>query len=466
MSVADEQLDSWRGRLNASGLPVFSRTVREIRNVSTSRRSSAQDLSDVIGHDASMAARVIQIANSPLFNLQNRDIDTINAAVVLVGFDAVRDLVISVSVIEEMLKGRQHVRVGQYMARAFHAAAQARSFAKACGDKTEEVFVGALLKQVGAMAFWSRAEREAIAVEAEMEKGLGHEEAEKRVLGFELSQLSQVLADDWNLGDLVTHVLDGHHSDDRLVQHIQFGHELAEVLETHAWDSKEVAEVVGRLAKHLNLKPRQVEEMVRDNLDAAVAIAERFGVTELEDTLPELSPRADQTKAPAEDADCQSQVEATQYDALRLLEVIGAIADSIEQGANRDQLMQSVVDGVHQALGFAHAYFALFSPDRTKLIMKYVSGAAARGASCDPERNELFGRALQDSTAVVFDQSQIDAPWHLGGGGAVVAVRLAGKTIGVMYGELSTDEVLADDQLTGFKQLGQQIALILAQVKS
>ena len=110
MSETDEKLEQWRGNLNASGLPVFSRTVREIRNVSTSRRSSAQDLSDVIGHDASMAARVIQIANSPLFNLQNRDIDTINAAVVLVGFDAVRDLVISVSVIEEMLKGRQHAR--------------------------------------------------------------------------------------------------------------------------------------------------------------------------------------------------------------------------------------------------------------------------------------------------------------------------------------------------------------------
>ena len=166
-----QRLAQWRERLNASGLPVFSRTVREIRNVSSSRASSAQDLSDVIGHDASMAARVIQIANSPLFNLQNRDIDTINAAVVMVGFDAVRDLVISVSVIEEMLKGHQHTRVGQHMARAFHAAAQARSFARQGGEKAEEVFVGALLKYVGEMAFWSRAEREAIAIEAELQPG-------------------------------------------------------------------------------------------------------------------------------------------------------------------------------------------------------------------------------------------------------------------------------------------------------
>ena len=121
-----DNLERWRGKLNASGLPVFSRTVREIRNISSSQRSSAQDLSDAIGHDVSMAARVIQIANSPMFNLQNRDIDTINTAVVLLGFDGVRDLVITVSVIEEMLKGNQHARVGRHMARAFHAAAQAR----------------------------------------------------------------------------------------------------------------------------------------------------------------------------------------------------------------------------------------------------------------------------------------------------------------------------------------------------
>ena len=166
------KLDRWRTQLNASGLPVFSRTVREVSQVSTDPATSAHDLSDVIGRDVSMATRIVHIANSPLFNLQHRDIDTISAAVVLVGFDAVRELAITVTVLEEMLKGHQHARVQQHMTRAFHAAAQARSFAQHQGGKPEEVFVAALLHQVGDMAFWSRAEDEAAELDAALQNGV------------------------------------------------------------------------------------------------------------------------------------------------------------------------------------------------------------------------------------------------------------------------------------------------------
>ena len=81
------ELERWRERLNATGLPVFARTVREVSHVANSVASSAADLSAVVGRDASMSAKIIQIANSPVFNLQNRAINTIDEAVVMVGFD-------------------------------------------------------------------------------------------------------------------------------------------------------------------------------------------------------------------------------------------------------------------------------------------------------------------------------------------------------------------------------------------
>ena len=60
-----------------------------------------------------------------MFNVQNRSIETISNAVVLIGFDSVRDLAVSISIVEEVLKGNRHARVGQLMAHAFHAAALA-----------------------------------------------------------------------------------------------------------------------------------------------------------------------------------------------------------------------------------------------------------------------------------------------------------------------------------------------------
>jgi HD-like signal output (HDOD) protein len=464
------RIELWRGKLNASGLPVFSRTIRDIRNVSSSSRSSARDLSDVIGHDASMAARVIQIANSPLFNLQNRDIDTISSAVVLVGFDAVRELAISVSVIEEMLKGRQHARVGQHMAQAFHAAAQARSFARICGHKCEEVFVAALLKEVGDMAFWSRADREAMAIEALVVGGADLLQAQREVLGFELSELGRVLAADWNLGDLVGHVLDGRHDELPMVQHVQFGHQVANLLRNHDVESEALIDVVGQLAKHLNMKVTDVKTLIRNNLDAAGNIARQFGVSQsllLTDKSSQENTESDKRTI----ADSGTSSEASQnppvYNAEVLFSALTDLAEDLEGGASRDELMQQIVDGLHQAVGFSHVYFALFTPDRTKLVVKYSAGVDAAAAHTwpphDPKSVPVFVSALADFKAQIFTDVVRQDAWHFGGSGAVVAVKLAQKPVGMLYAENVVGQSVSPEQFMGFRQLGQQIALVLSQ---
>jgi HD-like signal output (HDOD) protein len=460
------RVERWRGKLNASGLPVFSRTIRDIRNVSSSSRSSARDLSDVIGHDASMAARVIQIANSPLFNLQNRDIDTISSAVVLVGFDAVRELAISVTVIEEMLKGRQHARVGQHMAQAFHAAAQARAFARICGHKCEEVFVAALLKEVGDMAFWSRAEQEAEAIETLVADGADLVQAQLEVLGFELSELGRVLAADWNLGDLVEQVLDGRHDDAPTVQHVQFGHQVAHLLRTHDLESDALSEVVGQLAKHLNMKVTDVKTLIGNNLKGADQIAKQFGLSQslmLADKAPQTP--VDIGAAAGFEAGVSQQ--ASGYDAQALFHALTDLAEDLEGGASRDELMQRIVDGLHLAVGFSHVYFALFTPDRTKLVVKYSAGVDAAAAHTwpphDPQSAPVFVSALADFKAQMFTDVVKQDAWHFGGSGAVVAVKLAQKPVGMLYAENVVGESVSPEQFTGFRQLGQQIALVLSQ---
>ncbi|XOV85168.1 MAG: HDOD domain-containing protein [bacterium] len=464
------RLELWRGKLNASGLPVFSRTIRDIRNVSSSSLSSARDLSEVIGHDASMAARVIQIANSPLFNLQNRDIDTISSAVVLVGFDAVRELAISVSVIEEMLKGHQHARVGQHMAQAFHAAAQARSFARICGHKCEEVFVAALLKEVGDMAFWSRAEREAVAIEALVAGGSDLVQAQREVLGFELADLGRVLAADWNLGDLVGHVLDGKHDDQPLVQHVQFGHQVAHLLRTSDIESDTMSEVVGQLAKHLNMKGSDVKNLLRRNLDAAGHIAKQFGVAQSllwHEQLAGNDVNPAEQDASKADANNPAGEGERGYDADQLFAALTQLAEDLEAGGTRDELMQQIVNGLHQAVGFAQVYFALFTPDRSKLVVKYSAGTEAVSARAwpphDPRSVPVFVRALTDFKAQTFTDVAQQNAWHFGGAGAVVAVKLAQKPVGMLYAENAMGQSVSAEQFMGFRQLGQQIALVLSQ---
>ncbi len=465
-----DKIDKWREYLGGTRLPVFSRTVRDVRKVATSHFSSANDLSDVIGHDASMAARVIQIANSPLFNLQNREIDTISAAVVMVGFDAVREIAITVGVIEEMLKGSQHHRIGRHMARAFHAAAQARSFARLQSDRPDEVFVAALLRHVGEMAFWSRADREAHAIEKRLLSGMEATKAEKEVLGFELGELSKGLAQDWHLGELLSQVLSGVHDDNPAVQNVELGHEVAEVLDEHDWSAPETVALMQKLAKHLNLKARDVQQLLRNNLDEAAEIADRFGATRIGEALPAMPADGggdvDAGAAPVADFE---NAPPRETDPVVLMNHLAEISNGLEAGESRDDLMHQLLAALENGVGCQRAWFALLTPERDKLVVKYAAGVdadAVQGVSLVVEDSALVAAVLEAAPVIACEQQSALAPLIRGGACAAVGVRIGERSVGVLYMESAVGFAFAKSQVDAFRQMGQQSALILSQAQA
>ena len=79
----------------------------------------------------------------------------------------------SLALVDQVLKGRAHTRVTQSLARAFHVAAQARSFARLQKDKCPEaVFVAALLYHIGELAFWSADGHESDEIEQLVRTGM------------------------------------------------------------------------------------------------------------------------------------------------------------------------------------------------------------------------------------------------------------------------------------------------------
>ena len=451
-----DNLDKWRERLNASDLPVFARTVRKVGEVATSQRSSAQDLSEVIGHDASMAARLIRIANSPMFNVQNRSIETISNAVVLIGFDSVRDLAVSISIVEEVLKGNRHARVGQLMAHAFHAAAHAKSFAVHNKvDHAEEIFVAALLKQVGEMAFWSRAGAETTQIESRVADGASLPCAEQEVLGFCLDALSRALADDWSLGDLARKVHDRSQEDDGMVACVKAAHELAELLENEEWTSPAVEGRLTELANSWNLSTADVRALVQQNMKDAAEIAQRFGV-------PKRQASDNGSSAPATEPVRQPK---RSQDASAEIRYLREIADGLENEASRDALMQLIVDGVVAGIGCSRAYFLLLSADRSKLVAKYVAGACPEGLvgqSRAVKQPGPLADILENKRVVAGVPVSRTDPWHGDGSALMATVRINNRPIGVLYGEVEQNTVEQDRQAS-FRQFAQQLSLVLMQ---
>lgn len=144
-------------------------------------------------------------SNSTYFNPAGHAIRTISRAVVVLGFDVVKSLCLSIALINALLKGGpQQARVMELMARSFHAAIQARAFAIACKNRSpEEVYVAALLSNLGEMAFWCFGGDKAQELDRVLRDGMDPAQAELKVLGFRLSRLTESLNREWSLSPLL-----------------------------------------------------------------------------------------------------------------------------------------------------------------------------------------------------------------------------------------------------------------------
>ncbi|MGD8925630.1 MAG: HDOD domain-containing protein, partial [Thioalkalispiraceae bacterium] len=111
-------LEEWTRRISDEEMPVFAHTARSIAAASSEEDTSIANLAHLILRDSSMTARVLRLANSVFFNPAGQPINTISRAIVLLGFDSVRSMALSIALLEPLLKGVQHDHALEEMARS------------------------------------------------------------------------------------------------------------------------------------------------------------------------------------------------------------------------------------------------------------------------------------------------------------------------------------------------------------
>ena len=433
-------IELWLSRHSGVALPAFAQTVRAVSHIAQSEASSAQDLSNVIANDAAMSARILQIANSSLFNPLGRKVDTISTAVVLLGFHAVRDLAVSISVLDNMRRGSLHARLSAAMATACHAATQARSLARATEvANVEQVFVATLLKEVGRMAFWSRVDEQSGHLESALMSGEEAAAAERRLLGFTLDALSGHLARHWSLGDLSSRLHDPKRRTDHEVRCVTVAHELARAVESGAG----LKAAVKAAAREFGLSESWLASVVEENVSAARSIAKQFGI-DIEALHSELTPPPAQ--APNSD-------------------FLDRISEGLENGMGRDDLMRLLVEGTADALGASQCYFLLLAPDRQSMSARFLASRCngpRSGQQLALSAEPLLAEALRERRATAR-RAPARAPWHHQGNALLYGVHIGGKPVGVFYCERLPEPKEPEQSL--FRKASQQIALILTQAE-
>ncbi|HHH44860.1 MAG TPA: HDOD domain-containing protein [Gammaproteobacteria bacterium] len=476
-------LSGWVHKLGESGMPVFAHTARDISLVSDSSNSSAAELARVVLQDAAMTAKLLRVANSPIFNPMGRTISTVSRAVVVLGFQEVRSICLSIAVVESMLRGKQKQHVSEEMARSFHAAVQARSFARKRRDRSpEEVFIATLLFRLGDMAFWAFAGEAAEKMDAAVQQRPGEaaEQVQQDVLGFRFRDLTLGLSREWKLGALLEQALEGKTDRNPRAGNVALGYELALAAE-QGWETPEVGRLVERLAENLYLPVEEVEQLVQANAEEAANTAAFYGADRAGELIPVPGERRG-TRA-AGDIDTVEVPVFPQPDPVLQLGILRELSALMDSRPDFNSVLEMVLEGMYRGVGMDRTLFALRTPDHRMLVARYALGSGNeqllgrfRFETVEGETS-LFARVIESKQAVwvgAGDNPEIEQlvtppvqEVSQGAGFFVTPIEIHGKVIGVFYADRQpSGRPLDEDSYTAFRHFAQQGNLALAYLSS
>ncbi len=359
-------LNEWTQVLCNEEMPIFSNTALSIHNILSDDRKGAMELASVILQDPNLTVKLLKISNSPNYNPSRHKMVTVSRAIIMIGSEIIRELTLACSFFESILSSINKQQANEEIAQAIHAAVHAKSIAIATNDPSpEEVFIATLLNRIGSISFWCFCGEQGERIQALMNKGnCTREEAEKKVLGFKLTDLGASLSSAWKLGGLIEEsIKPGGLSKNPRVGLVQLGYEITDSLKEGVGSKRYEACV--RKVEALTKQSRQaIAEKFKINTSAASDIACQFGATDAAMLIQNRSNQA---------VDLEDSTPVIDRKQLRF-QISQDITSIISEKFDINLLLETVVEGIHRGIGMDRTIFSMLVTDKQSLREKLSLG--------------------------------------------------------------------------------------------
>ena len=177
--------------------------------------ASAEEIGRVINQDVALTARLLRIANSPIYGSAIQ-VDTISRAVMLIGTEQIRDLALATTAVKTFAGiPNTLVSMDQFWEHSIYCALCARTLAMDClKQRRDAVFVGGLLHDIGRLLLYHQQpelSRQVIESCQNTAHSLQIQDAERALFGFDHAELGGALAKHWGLPDSLFECIAFHH---------------------------------------------------------------------------------------------------------------------------------------------------------------------------------------------------------------------------------------------------------------
>ena len=273
----------------ARNLPVLPQVTSKLLDVVNDAKAQAKDVGKIIESDQSLAAQLLKQVNSPYYGFSGR-ISTLQHAVVIMGFNAVKNLAIGFSMAKMTRKGASSaLNTEQFWEHSLGVGVGARSIGKEIGYSCpEELMAAGLVHDIGKVILADNFPEEYKRILQEAaEKDEEVYQAEKRVLEASHDDVGEWFTKENRFPAVLRNCIKYHHVPSSYssgeftaaIKAINLADHLCKVKGIGSAGCSNCSRDVEAVQKAIGLS-NEAKEMVMENLKAEVdAAKEFFGIT-------------------------------------------------------------------------------------------------------------------------------------------------------------------------------------------
>ena len=279
---------------NVRNLPTPPIVFHQIQKVINDPNASAGHIAAVLAEDPAMSVKVLKLTNSAFYGL-TREIESVKQAVMIVGMEAIKNLVLSASVLD-MFKGNNIDQEYQEnfwrhsLAAAFGCRLVARQLRARGMVDPDTAFSSGLLHDVGKIVIscFLPKEHEKFIQERENDQDSLDYVVEERALGYNHAQIGGFLAKQWKLPQRLADSITFHHhpqlsEDETPVAHyVHLGNYLAKKTFYDENDKQLIGSLDDGVAEYLQVNDDdldRLQEQLREDYVKAETFMQMAGLT-------------------------------------------------------------------------------------------------------------------------------------------------------------------------------------------
>ena len=484
-----------------SDFPSMSAAMTAVNRLAQSEQGDAGKLSALILKDFALTNKLLRVANSAHYSTgRTGTVSTVSRAIVVLGFDAVRSIALSLLLFERLQDKKHADTLKEEFLRASITGTLAREMGLHVGGPgAEEYFVCAIFHNLGRLLAHYYLRDEALAVEKLVaHDGVSEELASRRVLGIGYRDLGIGVARSWGFPEAILQSMAAAPPPRRpptnVVDRLRLVSAVSDDLR-QAIESAAPAQRASRLLQAMRvyeaalpIDERQVHAIVDRAMESAKELASALRLDLRASNIGRQLAISDSPKPSPAVASAMSvtgqqlAVEAAQVAApVDAQAVLAAGIQDISQGLLDDSslpdLMRILVESSYRALGFRRVLLCLREERDRSLVARYALGPEAE-LPWDRFRISLGGSDLfnlmvsRNADILIHDAAEAKVrerlpKWYVDGFFArsflVMPLRRGDTPLGLLYADQDSPGAIriAESEFALLRTLRNQAVLAL-----